>query len=61
MEQSTINELRKEKLIDKYFIEAPGAFEIVIVPTMLPLDNTDDQNKDIEIKSFLGKVEVVIS
>ena len=28
LEKSTINELRKEKLIDKYFIEAPGAFEI---------------------------------
>ena len=42
-------------------IPAPGAFENVIVSTMQPLDNTEDQNKDIEIKSFLGKVEVVIS
>ena len=42
-------------------IPAPGAFENVTVHTMLPLDNTNDQNKDIEIKSFLGKVEIVIS
>ena len=42
-------------------IPAPGAFETVIVNTMQPIDGTDQENKDIEIKSFIGKVAVSIS
>ena len=42
-------------------IPAPGAFETVIVNTMQLIDGTDQENKDIEIKSFIGKVAVSIS
>ena len=42
-------------------IPAPGAYETVIVNTMQPIDGTAQENKDIEIKSFIGKVAVSIS
>jgi hypothetical protein len=42
-------------------IPAPGAYETVIVNTMQPIDGTDQENKDIEIKSFIGKVSVSIT
>ena len=42
-------------------IPAPGANETVIVNTMQPLEGTDQENKNIEIKSFLGTITVDIS
>ena len=42
-------------------IPAPGANETVIVNTMQPLEGTDQENKDIEIKSFLGTITVSIT
>ena len=42
-------------------IPAPGAYETVIVNTMQPIDGTDQENKDIEIKSFIGKITVSIT
>ena len=42
-------------------IPAPGAFETVITQTMIPRDSSDQENKDTEIKSFLGIVTVSIS
>ena len=42
-------------------IPAPGAYETVIVNTMQPLEGSDQENKDIEIKSFLGTITVSIT
>jgi hypothetical protein len=42
-------------------IPSPGAYETVIVNTMQPLEGTDQENKDIEIKSFLGTITVSIT
>jgi hypothetical protein len=42
-------------------IPAPGANETVTVNTMQPLEGTDQENKNIEIKSFLGTISVDIS
>ena len=42
-------------------IPAPGAFETVITQTMIPRDSSDQENKDTEIRSFLGIVTVSIS
>jgi len=42
-------------------IPAPGAYETVIVNTMQPLEGSDQENKNIEIKSFLGTITVSIT
>ena len=42
-------------------IPAPGADETVTVNTMQPLEGTDQENKDIEISSFLGTITVSIT
>jgi len=53
--------VKKQTISQFNSIPSPGAYETVIVNTMQPLEGTDQENKDIEIKSFLGTITVSIT